>query len=206
MVSFTSSCLLVAINHSLYSFAHSWGLTDQVTLHFWSPVSECTAINFKENAICDVTAVEAGYILDNTGATCYSNPTSQSPNWITWLGPDPGCGDNFNGGVNVYSITVPDGQPMPTCDSKGVCSCDAIDPIRGTNSSEWWSSSDSAGTTQRRFGYSGCGTSGITIVTEKCSPFQGNITVGPVPAPTPPSAATRTSVTLLPLLGATLLL
>lgn len=189
-----AALVLLAFAAGKASVAHSWRMSDEVTLHFWSPVSEC----FDQDELadtCGVRGVNAGYVLDNTGATCYANPTPSDEKAFTWLGP---LGPDLAGPnappdreVYLFSMFFFGDQPKPECDSKGVCSCDIIDIYRGNGSDpvgweehlEMSNSSYSIVSTSFFFtGFSGCGVNGkltpLNGTESYCTPFQGNITVG----------------------------
>jgi len=178
------------------STAHSWSAIDTATLHFWSPPSDCTdARNLQQTCSRSESAEDINIVLDNTGAICYSNPMAYSASgvsWFSWLGPSV---ISPPGDLTAYSLFVPEGQPVPECDQRGVCDpCDALDPIRGSNATEWWNMNV---TLLVELGYvaitstpprlssstdSGCGTSQFWPAndvhpTNFCSHFQGNITV-----------------------------
>lgn len=185
----TSSTLRIFLIAGIASTGNCWSSIDTATLRYWSPPSTCTEALFEEGKTCDrrETTVDINVTLDNTGATCYSNPMEYSPSgssWFSWLGPDP------NGDLNAYSLYVPVGQPVPQCDESGVCDpCEALDPIRGSDPANWFYFPNS---TIKEMGYdniaespfmgSGCGTSQVYKAnnlhpTNFCFPFQGPITV-----------------------------
>ena len=175
---------------TLVSTADAWGAIDTATLQFWSPQADCTEANFDDDKTCarSESIVDINVTLDNTGATCYSNPyQSPSTAWFHWVGSNPLAGGSD---MYAYSLYVPGGQPKPDCDNRGVCDpCDALNPIRGNNPAEW---SDPNITLIKELGYSyssaytqftsGCGTrffahANEVLPTNFCGPFQGNITV-----------------------------
>jgi len=183
------------------STAHSWNTIDTATLHFWSPPSDCTDAIYHEEKPLGVktcskseSAENINIVLDNTGATCYSNPMAYSASgasWFSWLGPSV---DSPPLGLMAYSLFVPEGQPVPECDQRGVCDpCDVLDPIRGSDATDWFNRNS---TLLAELGYdlvgsaaghssqteSGCGTTQFYPAsdvhpTNFCFAFQGNITV-----------------------------
>lgn len=173
------------------STAHSWNTIDTATLHFWSPPSDCTDEIFHEEQPHGIktcskseSVEDIDVVLDNTGAICYSNPMAYSASgasWFSWLGPS-----GYD--LMAYSLWVPEGQPVPECDQRGVCDpCDALDPIRGSNATDWgnWNATlivelgyDFSGSVAEE----GCGSwqflpANDVHPTNFCFAFQGNITV-----------------------------
>lgn len=193
----SSSLLLQAASYLIsISATSSWLIEDEVTLHFWSHASDCNS-NHPSSEVCNDIAVEAGFVIDNTGVTCYKNPTS-TDNVYIFIGP-PEASYSYDNTTMIYQIHVPAGEPVPECDSYGQCSCEVFDVIRGTDSSKWSTNTWTTNTTNTmntsygygiyssklfRTGFSGCGVSIISTPLEGrfenisgCYPFQGNITV-----------------------------
>ena len=170
---FTISALLL----SLATTAQSWRTIDKVTLHFWSPPSLCTKENYDNGNTCSRSAIDdINVTLDNTGAICYTNPMGvnmSNSTWFSWLGPK--TNDSISD-LWLYQLRVPEGQPVPQCDERGVCDpCDVLTGDTANKSDYGFKPSPSP--TE-----SGCAVSRFVPAqafhpTNYCGPFQGNITV-----------------------------
>jgi len=188
--------------------ADSWKMSNEVFLQFWSPVSECSPAN-ELSATCNVYGADAGFVLDNTGATCYSNPTVSQKKFFTWLGlPAFNQNDSF-AHVMAYGLESAENNNWisPDCDERGVCSCDAIKAYLGGamfpgDTGEWENRNASlfaSSTSQLRVGDNGvCGTN-LMATSENstesfCGPFQGNITVTYPDVIDPPVASAAISI------------
>mmetsp|Transcript_5927 Transcript_5927/g.12397 ORF Transcript_5927/g.12397 Transcript_5927/m.12397 type:complete len:223 (+) Transcript_5927:159-827(+) len=185
--------------------ADSWKMSDEVFLQFWSPVSECSPAN-ELSATCNMFGADAGFVLDNTGATCYSNPTVSQRKFFTWLGPPFNHQDAH---VQAYGLESAEDNNWisPNCDERGVCSCDAIKTYLGGamfpgDTGQWENQNASLfsySTYQLRVGDNGvCGTKVRTTFensTESfCGSFQGNITVTYPDVIGPPVASAAISI------------